>query len=353
MALSIEKKRFHPLAYGCCSHEKTNDYKFIFESIKNAIKMHLDEDFEPEILIADGADAIRNAFYDSFDTAALDIMCYAHVVRNCKKRPFTSKINKGLIMDDIHKMQLAPNHATFSMMANLFCAKWKELEPDFVSYFEKEWLGPHYNWFEGAANYTPSTNNALESHNAVIKRLITLRRRLPMNEFLVCMKNMAADISKQFAKGDRSIASEPDINKKLFEEAAIMGENFKAFKAKQLKESNVNIFVIPSSKCAAEDANESYYKTLTKTKWNTFDEYIVHGYQKFYVVQFSIDCWKTKSLCTCPAFFKQNMCKHIVAIGVRLGTVVIPDIVNLVPLTRTRRKPGRPKSTTAALTMQN
>lgn len=346
-------KRFHPLAYACCSHEKTHDYNFIFESIKNAIKTHLDKDFEPEKLIADGADSIRNAFYASFETAELDIMCYAHVVRNCNKRPFASKINKGLIMDDIHKMQLAPNRAAFNMMTSLFCAKWKQLEPDFVTYFEKEWLASHCNWFEGAAKYTPSTNNALESHNAVIKRLITLRRRLPMNQFLVCMKNMTADISKQFSKGDRAIASEPNVSKKMFEEAAILGENLKAFKAKQAMNSNVNIFVVPSSKCAAEDANESYYKTLTKMTWKTFDEFIVHGYQQFYIVQFSNDCWKSKSTCTCPAFFKQNICKHIIAIGVRLGAVIIPDTVNLVPLARTRRKPGRPKSTATALTKQS
>lgn len=346
-------KRFHPLAYACCSHEKTHDYHFIFDSIKNAIKKHLDKDFEPETLIADGADAIRNGFYNCFESAKLDIMCFAHVLRNCNKRPFTSTKNKGLIIDDIRKMQLAPNRATFNMMASLFCDKWKNLESDFVAYFKKEWLGPHTNWFEGAAIHTPSTNNALESHNAVIKRLITLRRRLPMNQFLECMKKMTADISKQFSKGEREIASEPNVNTKIYKEAAMMGENFKAFKAKQTKNSNDNIFVLPSSKCAAENANESYYKTLTKTTWKTFDEFIVHGYQKFHIVQFSNDCWKTKSTCTCPAFFKENICKHIIAIGARLGVVIIPDTVNLVPLARTRRKPGRPKRTATALTLQN
>lgn len=161
------EKKFHPLAYACCSHEQTHDFQFIFQSIKTAIKTHLDADFEPTTMIADGADAIRNAFYGSFDSAELDIMCFAHVLRNCNKRPFTSKANKQLVLDDIRQMQLAPNRATFNMMAKLFREKWMRIESDFVAYFEKEWLGPHCNWFEGAANYTPSTNNALESHKAV------------------------------------------------------------------------------------------------------------------------------------------------------------------------------------------
>lgn len=147
-------------------------HKFIFESIKNTIKTHFDEEFEPEILIADGADAI-NAFHESFASAKLDIMCFAHVIRNCYKRSFTSKNNKHLIIDDIRKMQLAPNQTTFKMMSGLFLEKWKRVEPDFVKYMKKEWLGVHSNWFEGSAYYTPSHNNGQESHNAVIKRKVT------------------------------------------------------------------------------------------------------------------------------------------------------------------------------------
>lgn len=164
---------------------------------------------------------------------------------------------------------------------------------------------------------------------------------------------MTEKISKQFSSGDRKIASEPIITKKTFEEVAIMGDSFKAFKAKKSISADVTIFSIPSSKCAADNANESYYKTLTKTTWKSFDEFIVHGFQQFHIVQFSSDCWKTKSTCTCPAFFKQNICKHIVAIGVRLGAVFMPATVNLVPLARTKRKAGRPKRTTKALTLQN
>lgn len=143
-------KRFHPLVYACCSHERTIDYQIIFSCVKEAIKRHFDVEFEPEILIADTADPIRNAYYAAFDSV-LDVMCYAHVIRNCRKRPFTSKHSKALLLDDIAKMQLAPNRETFEMMSKLFCEKWSSVEPDFVAYFQKEWLGPHCNWFEGAA----------------------------------------------------------------------------------------------------------------------------------------------------------------------------------------------------------
>lgn len=343
-------KRFHPFAYACCSHEKQEDYKFVFQSIKDAIKTHLKRNFQPNKLIADGADQIRNAFYEVFASAELDIMCFAHVIRNCRKRPFTSKNNKELILDDIRKIQSAPNRPSFNMMTNLFCEKWEQIESEFVTYFNKEWLGVHCNWFEGAADYTASTNNAQESHNAVIKRKVTLRRRLPMNQFLVCLRDMTADISKQFAEGERAIATEPIINRKVFEEATLMmTNNFKAFKAKKSSDTEV-IFSVPSSKCV--DPTESYYKTLVKTTWTSFDEFIVHGFQQFYIVKFSLDKWETESTCTCTYFFKQHMCKHVVAIGIRLEIIDPLTSANPVLLAPTRRKAGRPRRTAKALSVQ-
>lgn len=346
-------KRFHPVLYACCSHERSQDYKFVFESAKKAIKQHLNKDFKPKVLIADGADAIRNAFYESFESAELDIMCFAHVIRNCRKRPFVSKNNKQLILDDIRKTQHASNRTIFNMMTTLFCDKWREIETDFVTYFEKEWLGVHCNWFEGAAQYTPSTNNGLESHNAVIKKKITLRRRLPMNQFLACMLEMATDIAIQFSKNEHVMEIQPAIKKLLYEKASIMiKENFKSFKAKQ-SNSNATIFSIPSSACASENATIAYFKTIKKTTWKSFDEFIIYGHQQFYVLSFSSSNWKSESTCTCTGFFKQNICKHIIAIGIQLGAVELPESANSVAIAPTRRKAGRPKTTTNALRLQN
>lgn len=105
------KKRFHPLIYGCSSHERTENYEFVFQTMKETIAMHLNKIFKLELLIADGADAIRNAFYNTFsDSAKEDIMCFAHVLRNVRKRPFT---NKQLIIDGIKKIQLASSKSVF------------------------------------------------------------------------------------------------------------------------------------------------------------------------------------------------------------------------------------------------
>lgn len=92
------------------------------------------------------------------------------------------------------------------------------------------------------------------------------------------MRDMTAYISKEFSKGERAIAIaiEPNIKRNVHEEAALMTKNnFKAFKAKKSSDE-LAIFSLPSTNCV--DASESYYKTLVKTIWASFDEFIVHGF---------------------------------------------------------------------------
>lgn len=137
-------KRFHPMVYCCSSHERTEDYTYIFETVKQCIEKNLKKTFAPKIMVSDAADAIRNGFYNVHeDSAEADVMCFSHVLRNVRKRPFTSKVNKALIIDDIRQIQLASNKSTFELMTDLFIKKWEPIEKNFTDYFQKEWLGKY------------------------------------------------------------------------------------------------------------------------------------------------------------------------------------------------------------------
>ncbi|XP_055307521.1 uncharacterized protein LOC129571717 [Sitodiplosis mosellana] len=346
-------KKFHPLAYACTTSETADDYEFVFESIKTAVEVYFEAKFEPTTIIADGAHAIRNAFFKVFPSADLGIMCFPHVIRNIRKRHFKVKSNKQLILDDIRKIQKAPNRSMFEMMCELFCEKWKRLESEFIEYFRKQWLGDLNNWFEGAAEYTPSTNNGVESHNANIKRKVTLRRRLPLNQFLAAMKHLTETCSEQFSNGKRQIATEPIIKREMMLNAAYMCQsNFKCFKARSRTAGSL-VYLVPSSTCEEADANEIHYKRLVERKWTSFDEFIKHGFQKFYVVNISMSSWKNKSTCTCVSFFKENMCKHVLAIGMLHKIIDCPDSSNPVLLNQHKRNAGRVTAAKKALEHQN
>lgn len=344
-----QQKKFHPMIYACSSNETTDDYKFMFESAKNGIHRCFNRVFSPELLIADGAEAIRNAFFDVCkESAKKFIMCAAHMLRNVRKRPFKSTQIRNLIVEDIRKIQLAATKQIFEMMSSLFLEKWKYEEPAFVKYFKSEWLGDQCNWYEGAAEYTPSTNNALEGHNSAIKKKVTLRRRLPLVEFLNTMKSMTANVSIEFSKNERSIATEPDITRKTTTAAAEMINNgFKKFRASSKKDRR-SIYILPSHTCSEPNANENYYKTLNKTKWKTFDEYITYGYQQFWKVKLSKENWSTTSSCDCPMFFKHYSCKHVTAIA--MEEKLFKCSIKANPMTLVRKKgPGRPKNASKGL----
>jgi len=83
------------------------------------------------------------------------------------------------LLNDVDALQLAQSERIFTKASNLFIKKWTRSQPDFVEYFRREWLTSHDAWYEGVEHFTPSTNNALEATNRVIKDENTFRERLP------------------------------------------------------------------------------------------------------------------------------------------------------------------------------
>lgn len=239
------------------------------------------------------------------------------------------------------------------MMCNLFLKKWVNIESDFIQYFKREWLTSRCNWFEGAADYTPSTNNALESHNSNIKRNWTFRKRLPMNQFFNAMIEMVVAASQKLFSKDQQISTEPTIRREMMLKAIELEvNNFKAFKARKSKETanqDEIVILVPSDHC--ENPTREYYKQVQKKIWKSFDEYIEHGFLQFYLVKLSRTNWKTESHCTCPSYFKQHICKHIIANAVHEKLFEISPSMNPTLLGK-QKKRGRPKNAFKALLKQ-
>lgn len=162
---------------------------------------------------------------------------------------------------------------------------------------------------------------------------------------------MTEDISNQLSNEHRIIAEEPSISKDTMTKAAVMHMNgFKSFKAKHSND-DIHTYVIPSSKCQPAEANEKYYKCLAKRMWGSFDEYINFGFHQFWITNLSMTNWKSSSNCTCPFFFKQHMCKHIIALAANERIFEFPETANPVYLAP-KRTAGRIKHAKSALQHQ-
>ena len=174
-------RHFHPFGISVCSNQKTADFRFIFQAVLNGTEQQ-NIQIRPSILVSDAAPEIRNAFkhiFDVFGETQL-IMCWAHVRRNIEKHlHLVAHEFHEEVLTDLETLQLSSNPEIFAKAKQLFIKKWgaQKKQKEFLKYMNEQWFRTHETWYEGAALLVPSTNNALESFNLVVKREETLRER--------------------------------------------------------------------------------------------------------------------------------------------------------------------------------
>lgn len=341
--------KFNPLCFACVSNETCDDYAFIFETVKNRANTIFGIDFSPETIIADGADAIRNGFFRAFPEGKVDIMCFVHVLRNVHRRKFENNANRSLIINDIKEMRKISIAEEFKIVTSLFLQKWSEKESDFCAYFEKEWLGVHSNWHYGVADYVPSHNNGQEGFNGIIKKTKTFRERLPLSQFFTMVKELVEDVSNEFENDKRTIEETPIISVELWREAAIWIKDAKFIMFKETATSY--IFYVSSRKTSLSNVQfDSEYTSNIKNKTIvSFDQYFSEKYGQFWTTKISKKTdWKKNSKCDCPIFFKQNKCKHILAMALKVKVCKLPRAALNVPLDK-KQKRGRKRKVGTAL----
>lgn len=230
------QRKFHPILFGAASSETEEDFAFLFKSLKDGIEKHFQLVYEPHVLIADAAPAISNAFRNIFADSPnlLVIMCFMHVMHNIEKYKFgdTSKMVKDEIKNDVRSLHAAPSKQAYCKAQKLFIAKYENRQPEFSRYMENTWMSKI--WYEGARHFTPSTNNAVEATNSVLKRDYTYRERTPFQIFKHNLLSIVESMSKRHSdekpfEENVNITIEDwckasawiELNKKIVEETSI------------------------------------------------------------------------------------------------------------------------------------
>ena len=128
-------RHFHPFGFAVCSNEVEEDFRFIFESIKDH-----NHDNKNLILVSDSSDAIRNAF-ENVNESKNKVMCWAHV-RRCVEKKLSlidNEDHRNEILNDIETLQISKDVPTFEFAKKLFHKKWKN-EERFLNYSINECL---------------------------------------------------------------------------------------------------------------------------------------------------------------------------------------------------------------------
>lgn len=214
-------RKFHLIAVALCVSERAVDYEFFFNVIKNSVERYSSNAFIPKILISDASNAIINAFYNCFQSATSNVVCWAHMKRNIYK-----KTNNIELLSDIDQLQLMPDRKSFERGSKLFLKKWKSSNAKFCAYFEKNWLSKNCSWFEGYEIRIPSTNNAIESNNNQIKKRYTLRRRLDISRFNIQLFHFVRDMAQSYSNNN-VYALAPAVTKEDWQNAILFSKNAK------------------------------------------------------------------------------------------------------------------------------
>jgi hypothetical protein len=333
--------------------------------------------------MADAAQAITNGYRKAGFTGIRG-MCWFHVTKALKSRLAKLKDQVAVeIRQDIHFLQLSQNPKIFNGGYATFIEKWSNcIEPEdsesyfavasepvinFLEYFDHEWYVSYPNWFEGYSDpnnvAAPSTNNGNEGVNGRIKIEDTFREQLSMGEFCVVSFKM---ISK-WSKWADSSNSKSKPFKTLPKPSLTVWTNAFLWNKSGIDivslSSELNHYYVKSGDsdlALNEEVVLAYKRLMLTAKFSSFDQYYSTAFG-YYCIKMPEDMnnsnWLTGT-CTCPAYYKHYICKHILGIALRYGAQfpllcdankVMPPEANPKFLNGTSRGPGRPRKVPKAL----
>ncbi|KAG4068613.1 hypothetical protein HA402_004954 [Bradysia odoriphaga] len=327
-------RHLHTSGVAVCTEEKTADFSFLFQSIATGMYKILGICYAPTTLVSDAAEAIANGFKAVFGEGVLIIMCWAHVKRAILKR-YKNNPNINDILKDLDLLQLSPSTEYFQIGLKIFLEKWKG-EEEFIAYFKEEWVDHNCNWFEGAQKLTPKTDNALEGKNRWIKDSHTLRDRVPLKQFLNDMLKMVNDWSCEYIQ-DKVFMAEQTVDLPVWTKTYQWVKSAK--RVLTIRNDNLYVFKVPAT--GFDSVVEFDLGQCT-----SLDDFKKLAFA-YYTVEMPGNNWK-KGTCTCPAFCKKFICKHLVGMAVRYKLVEVPLSAKSVPIGQ-KRKRGRPRKAKHAL----
>lgn len=340
---------FHLLGLMLATSETANDYEFLFRALRHGVEDILKKKIDISVLVSDAAAAIHNGFdrvFNDFDFET--IMCYFHVILNFNKRKFNNASeNKQPIRDDIEHLKMAHSKDVFAAAHPLFIQKWAEKEPEFTKNFEEMYLRRNPNWYNGAVKpkLAPTTNNCMERFNGSLKQHQTHHERHGLNRFKLEIFDIVSDRSREYIGANPKVfQTEVSIDKKTMDKGQEYAKSNKNFLMKK-DESHICFYVFAGEKNG--QVSKDHVDDFENKNYQSFDDYKTRalGMHRITFDQ-DVTTWKSKAACTCPAFSKNYMCKHVVAFATTLK-LIKPKSNFDEPMTR--KVKGRPRKATPSL----
>lgn len=349
VGISDKAKRFHLSGIAITSSESSDDYQFLFDSVKRGVELATNQHLKPKRLVADAAVPITNGFTRSFDGNEFDrIYCFLHVMCNVEKRKFNAVANKEAFKSDLRKLQLVTNKAWFEIGWKLLSTKWKEAETEFIEYFEDTYIKQNSTWYEGCAENTPKTNNCLETFNRLMKDQQTRHLRKPLHQFLPQALQIVRERSKEYVRDKAPPSKLATVDKTLRLNAWNYSQSKKSIVCEKSQSGEVLIYAFAGDKM--DKISLADICKFESNKFKDFDDFVSKVFSIHKMTFTELSDWQNAK-CTCVAYSKHNVCKHVMMVAHRLGGLDPPDdLLAEVETPVPKKNPrGRPRKTTKAL----
>lgn len=184
---------FYTSAVCIMQNETAESYRWILSTlVEKCLDLNIELNFKA--IIADNSSAISLAANQIFPNIKR-INCWAHTWRLMENLISPINMFKAEISDDIHFLQKLFSEDLFKEGLRLFKNKWSQIRSttNFIENFFNLYVDNNSNWYEGYDCFAPSTNNALEKFNYLIKSRYTKFKQIPLISFI---NNIAMEIIK-------------------------------------------------------------------------------------------------------------------------------------------------------------
>lgn len=341
--VSDSHQSFHLIAIAFSSKETQDEFAFCIHAIKQGIMDIYEIEIDFGAFMSDACGALKKAFSMHFPNV-LQLICYFHVKKAIKQRKFQREANRIEFMSNLTSLHLSSSLEIFEKATKLFVSKWKPKEKEVVNYFTKQWLSPSNKfWFAGAMAQAPCTNNAVESTNARIKDDFDFRSRPKLHIFTQKIFHILNVFSNEYKDGIKMVRMDVPIKDKLWEEAMLWAKSEKKAQPGTNIGNDYEIYFVPSGE--ARSVSKKDMKAFTDQKWTSFGELVEITTKVWRVKMHTVD--NRKTTCTCPAYLKENVCKHALGLHIRLKTIDVP--ARFLCMENKKKKRGRPAHIPPAL----
>ncbi|KAJ6649606.1 hypothetical protein Bhyg_04844 [Pseudolycoriella hygida] len=331
-------RNYHMFGLGVSSDEHSDAFDFFFRAIKNGVNRVHGIDIKPEILLSDASKSIQSGFTSAFGDDCLILMCWHHMKKALRDQlsNLIPTLFHDNVMTDVDTLQICQNPEMFERASTLFLQKYCEFG-DFVSYFQEQWLKQNRNWYEGASPmFVPSSNNGEETFTRWFKEKKTMRDRLPLQLFTEKLFVWIVSFGVEYDSGARGpFIEEPTISPSLWTQS----HEWERLNKFDREETN-SLILVPAGDAVRLDVSRT-------DKWESFDDFKNRAFQ-VWQVDTSENDW-IKWTCSCPAFKKKYICKHVIGIAINLQKVKPPISAEANPIGGNKRKRGRPPKAEKAL----